>query len=100
MTGFVLSERDRTDLLSFLNALTDEEFLTNPRFSDPFAEVRCPGDCDLDGSVVVNELVTSINISLDTGPLALCLVGDPNGNGTVTIDEVIRAINAALNGCT
>jgi hypothetical protein len=99
MSGFTLTEREKTDLLSFLLSLTDDEFLANPRFSDPFAAVRCAGDCDLDGTVVVNELVTAINASLDTGPLALCLVADPNGNGSVTIDEAVRAINAALSSC-
>ena len=36
--GFSLSEQERQDLLAFLRALTDEEFLTNPAYSDPFAE--------------------------------------------------------------
>ncbi|MGB5193510.1 MAG: MbnH family di-heme enzyme, partial [Polyangiales bacterium] len=36
--GFDLSEQERQDLLAFLRALTDEEFLTNPAYSDPFAE--------------------------------------------------------------
>ena len=36
--GFSLSEQERQDLLAFLHALTDEEFLTNPAYSDPFAE--------------------------------------------------------------
>ena len=35
--GFSLSEQERQDLLAFLRALTDEEFLTNPAYSDPFA---------------------------------------------------------------
>lgn len=35
--GFELTPSDREDLLAFLNALTDEAFLTDPAFSDPFA---------------------------------------------------------------
>lgn len=35
--GFALSKRERADLLAFLEALTDHTFLTDPRFSDPFA---------------------------------------------------------------
>jgi cytochrome c peroxidase len=33
--GFVLSKRERVDLIAFLQSLTDESFLTNPAFSDP-----------------------------------------------------------------
>ena len=36
--GFDLSDQEREDILAFLRALTDEEFLTNPAFSDPFTE--------------------------------------------------------------
>ena len=31
-----LTEQDKTDLVAFLKTLTDHEFLTNPKFSDPF----------------------------------------------------------------
>ena len=34
--GFELSEQDRADLLEFLHSLTDTEFVTDPRFADPF----------------------------------------------------------------
>jgi cytochrome c peroxidase len=30
------SQQDRSDLIEFLKSLTDEEFLTNPNFSDPW----------------------------------------------------------------
>lgn len=36
VAGFDLSEQDKEDLLAFLNALTDESFLSNPDLSDPF----------------------------------------------------------------
>ena len=36
--GFELSDQEREDVLAFLRALTDEEFLTNPANSDPFVE--------------------------------------------------------------
>jgi cytochrome c peroxidase len=32
-----LNARERADLLAFLKTLTDESFLTNPRFADPFS---------------------------------------------------------------
>ncbi|HEY6881401.1 MAG TPA: MbnH family di-heme enzyme [Polyangiales bacterium] len=35
LVGFTLSQREREDLLAFLESLTDQEFLRDPRFSDP-----------------------------------------------------------------
>lgn len=42
ISGFVLTEQERADLLAFLNALTDEHFVTDPRFSDPFLAEGAP----------------------------------------------------------
>jgi cytochrome c peroxidase len=97
--GFALSERDKTDLIEFLNALTDEEFLTNPRFADPFAPVECPGDCNLDGAVAINEMTTAVNVSLDQASLAVCVVSDPSGDGRVAINELVLMIKSALDNC-
>lgn len=97
--GFALTENDRTDLVAFLESLTDSDFLVNPRFSDPFEPVSCVGDCNLDGAVDVSELITSINLALGSSSLALCVESDSSGDGDVGIDELIRAIGSALNGC-
>jgi len=35
-TGLMLTDQDKADLVAFLKTLTDESFLTNPAFSDPF----------------------------------------------------------------
>jgi cytochrome c peroxidase len=35
--GFGITDDEREDLKAFLHALTDESFITDPRFSDPFA---------------------------------------------------------------
>ncbi len=37
VSGFTLTEQERTDLLAFLEALTDPTFISDPRFGDPFA---------------------------------------------------------------
>jgi cytochrome c peroxidase len=99
MSGFTLTEREKTDLLNFLTALTDDEFLTAPHLSDPFAPVACPGDCDFNSTVEVHELVTGVNIALDEGSLARCLVSDLNADGAATINELLLAILAGLRGC-
>lgn len=36
--GFEMSDQDRADLVAFLESLTDWDFITDPRFGDPFAE--------------------------------------------------------------
>jgi cytochrome c peroxidase len=38
LNGFEITDQERNDLLAFLETLTDEDLLTNPAFSDPFAE--------------------------------------------------------------
>ncbi len=37
LNGFQITEQEKADLIAFLNALTDEDLLTNPAYSDPFA---------------------------------------------------------------
>ena len=36
VSGFEMSEQDRADLLAFLESLTDETFISNPAFSNPW----------------------------------------------------------------
>jgi len=63
------------------------------------AAPTCPGDCNADGSVTVDELIKGVNIALGTLPLSACMSFDVNGDGDITIDELVRAVNNALNGC-
>jgi pseudomonalisin len=64
-----------------------------------FASHACRGDCNGDGTVTVDELVTAINIVLGTTPVTQCMSLDTNGDGVVTVAEAILAANHALNGC-
>jgi len=59
----------------------------------------CPGDCDHDTRVTIEELVRGVNIALGSMQLDRCARFDTSGNGRVTIDELVKAVNAALNGC-
>ncbi len=36
VTGFTLTQEERTDLLAFLDSLTDQSFLADPRFANPW----------------------------------------------------------------
>ncbi|MEO8602973.1 MAG: hypothetical protein ABI629_10380 [bacterium] len=57
----------------------------------------CFGDCNGDGTVSINELITLVNIALDSQPLSACPSLPP---GTVvSIADLISAVNNALNGC-
>lgn len=59
----------------------------------------CAGDCDNDGQVTVNNLITAVNIALGNASLDTCTAIDTDGSGDVTVNELIQAVNAALNGC-
>lgn len=59
----------------------------------------CVADCDGDGEVRVNEVITGVNIALDNQPLSQCPAADANGDGQVTIGEVIAAVGDVINGC-
>ena len=59
----------------------------------------CAGDCNRDGHVTVDEVLTVASVALGNLLPAACPNFDPNGDGTVTIDEVLGVVAAALNGC-
>jgi hypothetical protein len=59
----------------------------------------CPGDCDGDRRVTVDELVTGVSIALGHIPATRCLQFDTNDDGRVTVDELVIAVNRALQGC-
>lgn len=59
----------------------------------------CPGDCNGDGAVTVDEVISGVNIALGNVPVSACPAMDDNGDSDVTVDEILKAVNAALNGC-
>lgn len=59
----------------------------------------CAGDCNDDGQVTVDEIITLVNIALGNAPVADCQAGDLNHDSQVTVDEILTAVNSALNGC-
>jgi cytochrome c peroxidase len=97
--GFRMTAQQKQDILAFLESLTDDEFVTHPRFGDPFAAVACAGDCDFGGSVTVDELITGINVALGEATYAHCVGMDVSGDGEVSVDELVSVINLALAGC-
>ena len=64
------------------------------RAADP-----CSGDCNLNGTVEINELVLGVGISLESTDIEACEPMDRNGSLAVEINELVSAVNGALDGC-
>ena len=59
----------------------------------------CAGDCDGNGIVAVDELVTGVSVALGSASLDACAPGDRDGDARVTVDELLAAVGGALGGC-
>jgi len=60
----------------------------------------CPGDCDHSGGVSITDIVTMVDLALQSPPTATgCAAGDTNGDGQITIDEILVAVRNSLSGC-
>jgi len=84
------------------NTATSTPTPTNTPTVAPAATITpkpCAGDCNDDGTVTVDEILTMVNIALGNADVSTCLAGDVNGDGQVTVDEILTAVNNALDGC-
>ena len=59
----------------------------------------CAGDCNVNATVAINELVTCVNIALETAAHGTCTSCDQNDDGQVKVNELIAAVNFALGSC-
>ena len=59
----------------------------------------CPGDCNSDGMVTIDELIRGVGIILQGLPPTECPALDLNASDSVEINELIAGVNAALSGC-
>jgi subtilase family serine protease len=64
-----------------------------------FGGSDCAADCNGDGRVTVDEILTAVNVALGVEPLSACAIADINGDGAVTIDELLQAVDHTLGGC-
>jgi len=64
-----------------------------------FSPFPCPGDCNRDGQVAVNEIITAVNIALGNQTLDTCPNADITGDQRVTINELITFVNGLLESC-
>ncbi|MBX3026205.1 PEP-CTERM sorting domain-containing protein [bacterium] len=63
------------------------------------APTTCAGDCNGDGTVTVNEIITGVTIALGSAPVDACAVLDADGDGQVAVNELILAVQRLLTGC-
>jgi len=91
--------------LSVPEHVQTEAFVAHGAGAHPLTDViafrlpRCPGDCNDDGSVTVDELVLGVNIALESAPVTACPAMDGDGDATVTVNELVAGVHAALAGC-
>jgi hypothetical protein len=56
----------------------------------------CVGDCNGDGTVTIDEILSMVDAALGDAPATDCGTG---GNEQITVAEILTAVNNALNGC-
>jgi hypothetical protein len=65
----------------------------------PAVPAGCAGDCDGNGTVAINEIVTLVSIALEQAPIGICEAGNADGNQQITINEILSAVNRTIGGC-
>ena len=68
-------------------------------FNSPGPLISCVGDCNGNGAVTIDELISTVNIALGNAQPAACVHGVLSGI-SVTVAVIIQAVNNALTGCT
>lgn len=64
------------------------------------AGAACPGDCDGNGVVSIDEMIRGVIIASGGLAVASCPEFDVNGDGMVSVSELVGAVRRALEGCT
>jgi len=59
----------------------------------------CPGDCDGDGEVLVNEITVGVRIMAGEVALSECPAADADGDGEVFVTDISRAVISLGSGC-
>jgi hypothetical protein len=65
----------------------------------PSIAQSCTADCDRQGMVTIDEILTMVNIALGLVEGSACTAGDANDDSRITIDEILTGVNNALSGC-
>ncbi|MFI5366762.1 MAG: cohesin domain-containing protein [Candidatus Binatia bacterium] len=65
----------------------------------PPAAAFCPGDCNGDGQVFVNEVTLAVEIMAGQAQLSDCPAADADGDGQVFVSDITRAVMSLALGC-
>jgi hypothetical protein len=68
-------------------------------FVPSVVRAQCVGDCNDNGAVTVDEILTMVNIAVGNADVSTCSAGDANHDGHITVDEILGAVNNALDSC-
>ena len=60
----------------------------------------CPGDCNGDAGVTIDEVIVGVRIAVGIEPISSCAALDADASGSVTVDELVAAVQRVLAGCT
>lgn len=60
----------------------------------------CPGDCNGDAGVTIDEVIVGVRIAVGIEPISSCATLDADASGSVTVDELVAAVQRVLVGCT
>ena len=61
--------------------------------------LSCEGDCNVDGRVMIEEIVSGVSIALGSAALDACAPLDLDGDGAVVVYELLTAVHRSLDGC-
>lgn len=59
----------------------------------------CPGDCDADGEVTIDEVLRTVAVALGGAGMDVCAAAERNADGVVSVEEVVFSLQMALQGC-
>jgi Tol biopolymer transport system component len=59
----------------------------------------CPGDCNGDGEVFVNEITVAVRILAGEAPLSDCSAADADADGEVFVTDIARGVISLGRGC-
>ena len=65
----------------------------------PTPKPFCPGDCNGDGEVFVNEITVAVRIMAGEASLTDCPAADADGDGEVFVTDITRAVISLGFGC-